>query len=404
MKKVEQILKNGNIKLDFDEKLNLSEISTLMNELFNPMIKKDDKQFVLFNKIAVLVCNVTYLGNPHPLYKKRIQLKSYYLDYLKNNVKKGLTTIYLGIYSYKQTKLFVVFEPSTYENKKSHNSSAHVYSTNLQYAQRAGKFEKIDKFGNKIFIFKRNSFIKYIKMLAGEGTTDIDGDTVIALINERFSDFSNKIENRWNGIECYKQMLESNDPNSRQAEWPGFYFEYIFKKYLQENEIIDIEWHSEKKRFAVDLDLLFDENKWIYGDLKADQINHAILGNSIDTLDSVINDHHGTVFYVCCLYKSYKDSENNYEVTKYWNSLRDKPYSTEEEMKARYGRKMKYAVEPIRICVLKIDPTMYSILKQRPFKQGINSDGKEREPKLKVDKNMIEALSIFSKDLKNSSF
>ena len=167
VKKVEQVSKNGSIVLDYDQTLSSKEIKTLMNELFGPVLKEDGKQFVLYDKIGVLACNVTYLGNPHPYYKKRIQLKSYYLDYLAKNAISNVKTIYLGIYSYKKTRLFVVFEPSTYAGKKSHNSSAHVYSINLQYAQRAGKFDKIDAFGNKIHIYNTYEFVRFIKTLGG---------------------------------------------------------------------------------------------------------------------------------------------------------------------------------------------------------------------------------------------
>ena len=137
MKKVEQVNRAGNIVVDYDQTLTTKEIKKLLFEMFSPKIKKDEKQFVLFDKIALLVCNVTYLGNPHPIYKKRIQLKPYYLDYLAKNSANNIKTLYLGIYTYNRTRLFVVFEPTTYASKKSHNSSALVYSINLHYAQRA---------------------------------------------------------------------------------------------------------------------------------------------------------------------------------------------------------------------------------------------------------------------------
>ena len=36
-------------------------------------------------------------------------------------------------------------------------------------------------------------------------------------------------------------------------------------------------------------------------------------------LDTVIKDNHGTVYYICCLYKAEKDSDHQYMVSKYWN-------------------------------------------------------------------------------------
>ena len=96
------------------------------------------------------------------------------------------------------------------------------------------------------------------------------------------------------------------------------------------------------------------------------------------------------------MFKSEKDSQHGYQVTRYWNTLRDEPYTTEEDIRNRYGKQMKFSVTPKRLVVLKIDGIIYDILKQNPFHQGLNSDGNERKPKLKVDKDMIEALSVFS--------
>ena len=86
MKKTEQVLRNGNITVDYDQTLTTKEIKKLLFGMFEPVVKQDGKQFVLYDKIALLACNVTYLGNPHPIYKKRIQLKSYYLDYLAKSI------------------------------------------------------------------------------------------------------------------------------------------------------------------------------------------------------------------------------------------------------------------------------------------------------------------------------
>ena len=401
MKKTEQVLRNGNIVVDYDQILTTKEIKKLLYELFNPEIKEDGKQYVLYDKIALLACNVTYLGNPHPIYKKRVQLKSYYLDYLSKNSANNLRTLYLGIYTYNQTRLFVVFEPSTYAAKKSHNSSAHVYSINLQYAQKAGKFSKVDAFGNQIHIFNTYEFVRYIKTLAND-PIHIDSDELMKIINEYISSFKDTIKKEWKGVDCFKEMMGANDPNAKQGEWQGWYFEYLFKKYLAEHKTEKIEWYASKRKGDIDLDVKFTEFDWIFGDLKADQINHDILGNSFDCLDTVIKDNHGTVYYICCLYKAEKDSDHQYEVSRYWNDhVRDanKRYDSVDELKERYGKRMKYSVKPETLCVLKIDEIVYEILKKNPFAQGTNSDGKDRKPKLKVQKDMIKALSVYSQQI-----
>lgn len=401
MKQTEQVLRNGNIVVDYDQTLTRKEIKELLYKLFDPVIKKDEKQYVLYDKIALLSCNVTYLGNPHPIYKKRIQLKTYYLDYLSKNSLKNLKTLYVGIYSYNRTRLFVVFEPTTYAVKKSHNSSAHVYTINLQYAQKTGKFSKVDAFKNKIHIFNTYEFVRYVKRLAKDPVY-VDADEFTAIINGCLSSFKQTITNEWYGIDCYKEMIKAKDPNAKQGEWPGWYFEFLFKQYLINHKTKEIEWHSAKKPGEIDLDVRFVDLNWTYGDLKADQINHDILGNSFENLDEVIKNNHGIVYYICCLYRSEKDSEHNYEVTKYWNNfVRDssKRYATFAELKSGYGKRMKYSVKPELFCILKIDETVYKILRKNPFAQGVNSDGSDRKPKLKVQKDMIKALTIYSEKI-----
>ena len=60
MKKVEQIKRTGNIVVDYDQKLTSKEIDKLFFDLFGPVIEKDHNQFVLYKKIGILACNVTY--------------------------------------------------------------------------------------------------------------------------------------------------------------------------------------------------------------------------------------------------------------------------------------------------------------------------------------------------------
>ena len=392
----EQVTRTGNIVIDYDQKLSDKEINDLMLDLFNPVLRKDGRQYILYEKIGILACNVTYLGTPHPLYKKRIQLKSYYPDYLTKNNRNRLKTLYLGIYTYKKTRLFVVFETDTYAGKKSHNSSAHVYSVNLQYAQKAGKFDKVDAFGNHIKIFNTYEFVRYIKTLGGEMLGGTTGEDIIELINNRFSEFKKEIPSVWNGIDSYKELAEDKGKPLRQDKWQGFYFELLFKKFLNNKGIDDLSIYQDKKKNGIDLDFIFNNFDWTFGDLKAEQIDEDILGNAYDSFDNVIKEHNGVVYYVVCLIESEKDSQHDYQVTRYWNTLRDDPYTTEEEMRERIGKTMKYSVSPKKLCVLKIDKVAYEILKKTPFAQGINSNGKARPPKLKVKKDMIDALSVFS--------
>ena len=398
MKKVDQILKNGEIISDYDEKLTTSEIYDIYKEMFLNETHKDRKQYIVYGKIALLTANVTYLGHPHPEFKKRIQLKTYYTDYVASNTKHGLKTLYVGIYSYKKTRLFVVFEPTTYQDKKSHNSSAHVYSMNLQYAQKAGDFTKTDYFGNIIHIFKPDLFKEYIKQLANIPNYTLSYDDILKEIYNYFAGFFKGINKTWYGLKAYAEMQNAKYKNYRQNEWQGWYFEYLFEKYLNENKTNVVSIYGDKKKDGIDFDLVFSKDKWLFGDLKADEINSDIIGNKFNSFEKVIVEHNGQVYYICALCECEKDSDHDYEVTKYWNELRDedKQYKNIEEIKTGYGSKMKHSLKIKEFNILKIDNTMYEILKLKPYKQGKNSDGKPREPKLKITKDLISNMSVCS--------
>ncbi len=406
MKKIDQILKNGKVTQDLDQTLSTKEIDDLYKDMFGLNFTKDRKQCILFNKVGVLTANVTYLGNPHPIYKKRIQLKDYYPEYAKSNSDKGLKTIFVGIYTYNETRLFVVFEPGTYLKKKSHNSSAHVFSMNLQYAQRAGEFFKTDGFDNKVHIFKPEHFKEYVKSLAGIEPVVSDYEDVIKTIKDYFVSFFSSFQKDWNGIKSYKEMISNGYQNARQNRWPGWYFEYLFRNYLQSHETKDIAWNSNKKKDGIDLDLVFPTKEWVYGDLKADQIDEDILGNNFESFEKVVVQHNGVVYYICALYKAEKDSKHDYVTSKFWNSLRDedKKYKNDVELQNRAGKQMKYSVKIESINILKIDKNMYEILKENPFNQGRNSDGKPRNPKLKVKKDMISALSVYAMNCQGEQY
>ena len=86
----------------------------------------------------LLVRTCTYLGNPHPIYKKRVQLPLWFNEYV-NTINKQDTKIdirYIGVYHYGDEHhgdnvIFVDFKKDTYLSKKGHNSSAHIYTNDL---------------------------------------------------------------------------------------------------------------------------------------------------------------------------------------------------------------------------------------------------------------------------------
>ncbi len=405
-KETEQILKDGTIEEGPGETYTRKGIYDFYVKAFGSFaVRKDKKQIVLYEKVGVLSANITYLGNPHPINKKRMQLKKDYPEYVRQNKSNGLKTIFVGFYKYKDTALFVVFEPSTYLANNLNNSSAHVYSVNLQCAQRQGQFFKRDASGNNIHIFDFVNFKEFIQSLCGRGGhVPFSYEDIVTSIGEYMKTFLKQLPKCWEGVKAYKEMKADECPNARQNRWPGWYFEYRFQKYLKSHPTPNVSWCSDKKSGGVDLDVVFSKEKWIYGDLKADRANEDILGNKFETFDKVINDHNGVVYYICVRYKAEKDTEHNYVTTEIWNAQRDKDkqYKTSEEIK-KAARSMPYSVEIEEINILRIDKSNYGELKKDPFFQGHNPNGRPRKPKLKVKKNLIAQYTVWKMNTKGQA-
>lgn len=401
MEKIDQVLANGSSKEDFDQPLKTPEIFLQLKKLFGSSVKQDYKQFIVYDQVALLVANITYLGHPWQPYKKRIQLKSYYPDYLVRNSKNRLRSFYVGIYHYEEVILFAVFDPATYESKKSHNSSAHVQTYDLQYAIKKGFYSKVDKNGNRISILTPKYFKNFIESKVGKAELD-EKLAYEDLIQDYLKAFVGTLPKTWLGIPCYKEMTAAKDNNAKQGEWVGFYFEYRMKKYLADHPTDVVRWNSDKRSTGIDLDVQFPKRDWFYGDLKADAYGKAIPGNSFDTMDEVIKNHHGRVWYINLGCKEEKDSDHEYQVSKFWDLLRGGKYKKAAYvgLKERYGRRMKYSATPVVFQILNIDETALEILRKHPFKQGLNSDHKARKEKLQITKDIMDALCIYKKELK----
>lgn len=398
MKKVEQVLLDGNVVEDYDQPMTQKEIGELFYDLFGDACVKRGNQHVLFDSFGLLVANITYLGHPWPIYKKRIQLKSYFPDYYQQNLLDGIKTILLGIYRYKKQLLFAIFDAEPYMARKSHNSSAHVQTFDLRYAAIKGFYLKTDNNGNRVMIMDEATFLDHMKKLASAPTEPYDYDNVQQTIANYMKSFFGTIPpSTWNGIDCYKEMKAADARNWRQGEWPGWYFEYLFKKYSSTHPHREIHYFGDKKDGGVDFDIVFSENDWVYGDLKADKEGEDILGNAFSSFDMVLEEHDGLVLYIVLRYKAELDKKHGYKTTIFWNQFRDenRRYTSLEEIKNGYGVRMKYSVLPISLRVISIDKTAYELLKQDPFHQGRNSNGQEREPKLRINKDMIDALSVY---------
>lgn len=446
---VEQITKEGYVLDGYDESLSPSEIYSLLSCYFQG-IQRDstDSRFYFGeykkHKYAIRCKNVTYLGNPHPHFKKRIQIADDLYDFYNFAIRNQAKPILLGIYSYHDNRIFVDFKIDTYIEKKAHNSSAHIYVSDLVAATEDGYFQKTDYFGNTVTAIRPDVLGIYLDELFGFAeeektvvtTRDQNTDKSIAKnktvtsipdsvlhfedkkvdvleekadnlaenASERFNSYANifkkqiapKIkafftseEREWKGIDCYQKMITANYRNKYQPEWVGFFLEFEFEKYLSENNLnYLITYAQDKSLGGIDLDLFFPTIE-SYGDLKAhSEESRGIQGNDWSTIFGIINgqDEKSHIYYIVCEHSTEKDSLHDYEVTRYWNTAQNK------ENLMSYATRMKNRIRLKKLYILDINYSNKEHLTM--FRQGLNSNGRPREPKIMIEQDNLSYFII----------
>lgn len=388
--KVEQIY-HGIVVEDYGEILNKNELQFVLKDIFPSLtVQKDNylygayrnKNFCIFYK------NISYLGNPHPKFKKRIQLPLDFKKVYEENRLKNIETLLIGVYKYKDNILLCDFDTKTYLTRKSHNSSAHVYTIDLLNGERNGLFVKKDIKGNVITVFNKDKVLEFLdKKLFNEDANTIE-------IFDTFDDFFINLSKEWFGLQVYSDMIENNYRNKYQPEWPGFYLEYKLEEYLRNNNKENIiTFYQNKKKNQIDLDLKFPKLGF-YGDLKAHSIDSSgIQGNDYNTIMKLLENQ--SIYYIVANHETEKDSNHNYEVTKFWNKKQNK-----KDLMS-YGRKMKNSVKIKSYYILEFNKFNKKYIDI--FYQGKNSDGSPRNPKIcismkKIDNFLVHIVEFDEKD------
>lgn len=145
MKKIEQII-GDRIVTDFDERLTPLKIRDILKTDFN-LLNKSNPYICIVNQkeIKLFVKQITYLGHPHLAFKKRIQIsKGWQIGLREENA------YLIGIYKYKDTLLYTIFDKKNFITRITNNSSAHVSTFDLLNAKKKGIFTKQDIRGNVI--------------------------------------------------------------------------------------------------------------------------------------------------------------------------------------------------------------------------------------------------------------
>ncbi|MBS3987367.1 MAG: hypothetical protein KGZ38_05345 [Erysipelothrix sp.] len=388
--KVEQVNELGLILDDFGEILTNNEMIEILSKHFTVVKIKQGVVKCTYNESTFIVFlkNVSYLGTPHPFYKKRIQIPAWFLSEYEH-YSSNFPVFFLGIYKYQDNVVFVIFDNSKYLKNKANNSSAHIFTHDLRRATLEGYTYRKDIRGNILFAFNRNSISTFVSMFVTK--------TVIstpALYSE-FEKFFQSLPVEWNGIECYMDMIEANFSRKYQPEWQSSYQEFMFEEAIKSklvNEEI-VSKHLNRGKDAIDLDLYFKPSDE-YGDLKMHTIgSSAIIGNKTETILKCIENNR-SVYYVVFEHTTKLDKDNDYTVTEFWNCTRDKT-----DLRSYSGR-MKNSITLQNMLVLQINSENIRYLNADFQKDFTNSDGAGRTAKIAIPKKLINSFVVYS-SLKN---
>ncbi len=350
--------------------------------------------------IHLLVRTCTYLGNPHPIFKKRVQLPLWFNEYCRDIEDRGLDidVRFIGIYHYGdpvhgENIIFVDFKKDTYLLKKGHNSSAHVYTNDLFQAMTYGTFEKEDQYGNFITTIRKDKLREY---LLGQKKAD---KSLFDLFREFNFGFPFGL---WlQAFETIKEMHQNEWPQWRQAEWAGWFLEYRFNKFTLENKCTDKMRYvgsSLKREEDLDFDIRFDKDNF-YGDLKASDISKKETpGNDQNNLVECIYQF-DKFWYVIYEHETIKDSSDlDYPATRarnrYIKSF-DPSYDRDE---LSYHTRMKSEVKFLKMSIIELNRiNLRTALEEllKVFNQGHQPDGNPRAPKFNIDKKNIDNFVVF---------
>ena len=234
--------------------------------------------------------------------------------------------------------------------------------------------------GNTITIFTKEKIMDFYKYKFSHNEIE----SKIEIVNT-FDDFFASISKDWYGIECYQEMIEANYNNKFQSEWGGFYLEFLLNQYIEEKNISNIiRFNKQKAINKIDLDLYFPKIN-SFGDLKThSESSGGILGNDLETIKKIIEN--GKIYYVVCNHKTTKDKDNEYIVTTFWNTVQGK------DNLMSYANKMKHSIHLESFYILEINKYNFKYIDI--FNQGINSDGKKRNPKISISNKNINNFII----------
>ncbi len=392
LKKSEQITQSMSLVYDYDQPMTkMAEFESAFRDALGDIeVVKYGKERIHPIKYThnnhdtyFLSASITWLSGPHALFKKRMQLKPWYQDFYEEYAHKENTDVRIvGVYRYDGMHIFVEFKAEDFIGNKCNNSSAHVYSNDLYQALKYDYFTKEDQNGNTITIIPSDNFKSHI-----DG--DMKGNAILDLFSEFNEDFP---FGEWiTAKEAFCEMKSNDFPKWGEAEWGGFYLEYLVSRFIEKGSHQEaMKYVNNKKKGELDFDLYFEKEEH-FGDLKASTITvREIQGNDKKNVYKVIEDY-GKLWYIVYEHDTKKDKDYDNEMAIIWMKLKGE---YEEGGKISYKTRMKHSIKFRKMVVLEVNDINKHLL--RTYNQGHNKNKKPREPKIKILKRDYDQYAIYS--------
>lgn len=347
---------------------------------------------VRFEDQVIFKKQVTYLGTPWPVFKKRIQIPKTWVEGYRAARQQGLHPRFIGIYRYGDVTIYVDFDPTTYVERKANNSAAHVWTNDLHQAQTDGVFSREDHKGNRLTSLREDQFAGYLRGSIEQHRPRLD---VFARFNAEFLHGA-----RLEALDAVREMFEAAWPDTFQGEWPGFYLEYRLDKFLRANHLQHlVTYQKDKGKGRFDYDLMFPDGLQVdyYGDLKASNIlSTGSPGNDAESLRRCVAEY-GRFWYVIYEHETWHGRDEGDRPTIAWNEWkRSVGHANGKEYDAlSYSSKFKSAVRFARMRILELNEANFGVVLS-DFKQGRQPDGAARALKVMIAKKNIDNFLIFS--------
>lgn len=366
-------------------------------------------------KFFFLVANVTFMGGTegqHPRDLKRIQYNVTWREFYDEFSSEG-EVIWMGLYSYKNTNVWALFEPESYLKKHEGKSmiskgghkaqySCHIYLNDLFQGIENNFYKKSDRNDNLIGAVKCNYLRQYFE---GENSEKNPIIEVIDRINNTQVEW-----NKWimasRAITYMKALKKVTGFNQwKQNLWNGWYIEALYSDYLHKNPSEHIDYIATSNDSDVileykttGLDLAFPKAPYHFiGDLKAvcEGDGNTLLNDETRVKKAL--KKYKRIWFVIYIHEKKQGKTNNYEMVRWRNNFilneGEWDYKRHPSFEPLSAPRTPHSVAFSEMVIIELN----NITKDKYFsigpQWGNNSDGNERNDKFKISKRMLEEIT-----------